>query len=143
MFMMRAYRVALTLLALIPFSLAAQEPEPEFAKHLFPPELVMQHQQGIRLTPEQRTSITQGIRDFQLRVVELQWKMQDEAQKLNELVQESRVDEAATIAQVDRVLDVERQIKRAHMGLLIRIKNTLTPAQQDTLAVLRPGKRRD
>ena len=138
--MMRAYRVAL-LLAVIPVSLAAQEPEPEFAKHLFPPELVMQNQKGLRLTPEQRTSITQGVRDFQLRVVELQWKMQDEAEKLNELVQETKVDSAATIAQVDRVLDVERQIKRAHMGLLIRIKNTLTPAQQDTLAVMRPGKR--
>jgi Spy/CpxP family protein refolding chaperone len=143
MFIMRAYRVALTLLAVLPLSVTAQEPEPEFAKHLFPPELVMQNQQAIRLTSEQRTSITQGIRDFQLRVVELQWKMQDEAEKLNQLVQESRVDEAATIAQVDRVLDVERQIKRAHMGLLVRIKNTLTPAQQDTLAVMRPAKRRD
>jgi hypothetical protein len=57
--MMRAHRVALALLTLIPASLAAQEPEPEFAKHLFPPELVMQHQQSIRLTAEQRTSITQ------------------------------------------------------------------------------------
>jgi Spy/CpxP family protein refolding chaperone len=139
--MMRAYRVALTLLALIPVSLAAQEPEPEFAKHLFPPELVMQHQQAIRLTPEQRTSITQGIREFQLKVVELQWKMQDEAQKLNELVQESKVDEAATVAQVDRVLDVERQIKRAHMTLLVRIKNTLSPEQQGALATIRAGQR--
>lgn len=139
--MMRAYRVALTLLTLIPASLGAQEPEPEFAKHLFPPELVMQHQQAIRLTPEQRTSITQEIRDFQLRVVELQWKMQDEAQKLTELVQESRIDEAATIAQVDRVLDVERGIKRAHMGLLVRIKNTLTPEQQRRLTEIRAERR--
>jgi Spy/CpxP family protein refolding chaperone len=139
--MMRAYRVALALLALIPASLAAQEPEPEFAKHLFPPELVMQHQQAIRLTAEQRTSITQAIRDFQLRVVELQWKMQDEAQKLNELVQESKVDEASTIAQVDRVLDVERGIKRGHMALLVRIKNTLTPDQQQRLTAIRAEQR--
>jgi Spy/CpxP family protein refolding chaperone len=139
--MMGAYRVALALLVLIPASLIAQEPEPEFAKYLFPPELVMQHQQAIRLTAEQRTSITQGIRDFQLKVVELQWKMQDEAQKLNELVQESKVDEAATVAQVDRVLDVERQIKRAHMGLLVRIKNTLTPEQQRRLTTIRAEQR--
>jgi Spy/CpxP family protein refolding chaperone len=139
--MMGAYRVALALLVLIPASLIAQEPEPEFAKYLFPPELVMQHQQAIRLTAEQRTSITQGIREFQLKVVELQWKMQDEAQKLNELVQESKVDEAATVAQVDRVLDVERQIKRAHMGLLVRIKNTLTPEQQRRLTTIRAEQR--
>jgi Spy/CpxP family protein refolding chaperone len=67
--------------------------------------------------------------------------MQDEAQKLNELVQESKVDEAATVAQVDRVLDVERQIKRAHMGLLVRIKNTLTPEQQRRLTTIRAEQR--
>jgi Spy/CpxP family protein refolding chaperone len=139
--MMRAYRVALALLTLIPASLAAQEPEPEFAKHLFPPELVMQHQQSIRLTAEQRTSITQGIRDFQLKVVELQWKMQDEAQKLNELVQGSRIDEGQTLSQVDRVLGVEREIKRAHMALLVRIKNTLTAEQQGALTTIRAGQR--
>ena len=80
----------MTLLLAATPALSAQEPEPEFAKYLFPPELVMQHQQAIRLTPDQRTSITQGIRDFQLKVVELQWKMQDEAQKLTELVQGGR-----------------------------------------------------
>ena len=139
--MMPSCRYAIILLLGAASAVAAQEPEPEFARYLFPPELVMQHQQALRLTPEQRTSITQGIRDFQLKMVELQWKMQDEAQKLTELVQEAKVDEAQTLAQVDRVLGVEREIKRAHMGLLVRIKNQLAPAQQDTLAVLRTRKR--
>ena len=132
--MMRAYRYAIILLLATTPLLAAQEPEPEFAKYLFPPELVMQHQQSIRLTSEQRTAITQGIRDFQLKVVELQWKMQDEAQKLTDLVQGAKVDETQTLAQVDRVLSIEREIKRAHMALLVRIKNTLTSEQQTTLA---------
>lgn len=139
--MMRAYRVALALLAVLPLSVAAQEPEPEFARHLFPPELVMQHQQSIRLTEGQRTSITQAIRELQLKVIELQWKMQDEAQKLNELVETSRVDEAQTLAQVDRVLGIEREIKRAHMALLVRIKNTLTPEQQRELIAIRSQQR--
>ena len=138
--MMRAYRYAIILLLTATPLLAAQEPEPEFAKFLFPPELVMQHQQAIRLTSEQRTAITQGIRDFQLKVVELQWKMQDEAQKLTELVQGPKVDETQTLTQVDRVLSIEREIKRAHMALLVRIKNTLTPEQQTTLASLRGAK---
>ena len=139
--MMRSCRFAITLLVVATPILAAQEPEPEFAKYLFPPELVMQHQQAIRLSADQRTSITQGIRDFQLKVVELQWKMQDEAQKLTELVQEGKIDETQTLAQVDRVLGIEREIKRAHMALLVRIKNTLTSEQQTTLASLRGAKR--
>jgi Spy/CpxP family protein refolding chaperone len=139
--MMRSCRYAIVLLLAAAPILAAQEPEPEFAKHLFAPELVMQHQQALRVTPEQRTAITQGIRDFQLKVVELQWKMQDEAQKLTDLVQEAKVDETQTLAQVDRVLSIEREIKRAHMALLVRIKNTLTSEQQATLASLRGAKR--
>jgi Spy/CpxP family protein refolding chaperone len=139
--MMRSCRYAIILLLAATPILAAQEPEPEFAKFLYPPELVMQHQQAIRLTPEQRTAVTQAIRDFQAKVVELQWKMQDEAQKLTELVQETRVDETQTLTQVDRVLSIEREIKRAHMALLVRIKNTLTSEQQATLASLRGAKR--
>lgn len=140
--MMPVCRYAIALLLTAASVAAAQEPEPEFAKYLFPPELVMQHQQNLRLTSEQRTSITQGIRDFQLKIVELQWKMQDEAQKLTELVQGAKIDEAQTLAQVDRVLGVEREIKRAHMALLVRIKNLLTPDQQTSLAGLRDAKPR-
>ena len=139
--MMRSCRYAIILLLAATPILAAQEPEPEFAKFLYPPELVMQHQQAIRLTPEQRTAVTQAIRDFQAKVVELQWKMQDETQKLTELVQETRVDETQTLTQVDRVLSIEREIKRAHMALLVHIKNTLTSEQQSTLASLRGAKR--
>ena len=138
--MMRPFRYAIPLFILAT-PLVAQEPEPDFARHLFAPELVMQHQQALRLTADQRTSITQGIRDFQLKMVDLQWKMQEEAQKLTALVEGSRIDEAQTLAQVDHVLGVEREIKRAHMALLIRIKNQLEPRQQDTLSVLRPRKR--
>jgi Spy/CpxP family protein refolding chaperone len=139
--MRHAYRFALTLLLLAAPSLAAQEPEPDFAKYLFPPELVMQHQQSLQLKPDQRAAITKEIRDLQLKVVELQWKMQDEAQKLTELVQGSKVDEVQTLAQVDRVLGIEREIKRAHMALLVRIKNLLTPEQQTALTSLRGPKR--
>jgi len=138
--MMRSFGHAIPLL-LLASAVAAQEPEPDFARHLFAPEQVMQHQQALRLTPEQRTSITQGIRDFQLKMVDLQWKMQEEAQKLTTLVEGPRVDETQTLAQVDRVLGIERDIKRAHMMLLVRIKNLLEPRQQDTLAVLRTPKR--
>ena len=138
--MMRSCRYAIILVLAATPILAAQEPEPEFAKFLFPPELVMQHQQAIRLAPDQRTAITQGIRDFQLKVVDLQWKMQDETQKLTELVQSAMVDETQTLAQVDRVLSIEREIKRAHMALLVRIKNTLTSEQQAALAPLRGAK---
>jgi Spy/CpxP family protein refolding chaperone len=47
------------------------------------------------------------------------------------------VDEAGALAQVDKVLGMEREVKRAQISLLIEIKNLLTPAQQQKLFDLR------
>ena len=112
-------------------------PEPPFGRYLFPPELVMRYQQKIGLRPEQRTAITQAITQLQSKMTEEQWRMQEETQKLTELLQPASVNESAVLAQIDRVLGVEREVKRAHMTLLIRIKNTLTREQQATLNALR------
>ena len=106
-------------------------------QNLFPPELVMQNQQKIGLKPDQRTAITQAIQELQNKVVELQWRMQEEGQRLAEILQRNTISENEALAQVDRVLAVERDVKRAHMAMLIRIKNTLTPEQQGMLKALR------
>jgi len=45
------------------------------------------------------------------------------------------VNEQNVLAQLDKVLDKEREIKRTQLALMIRIKNKLTPDQQDRLAV--------
>ena len=143
--MIRLLCATLLLGALSGPSLAQQRPQGQpqnpqgFDQHLFPPELVMRYGQRIGLQPDQRDAITSAIQDFQSSLVDLQWQMQDETQRLAELLQESSVDEAGVLAQVDRVLDVERQVKRAHLTLLIRIKNALTSEQQTTLKSLRTG----
>ena len=120
-----------------------QPPQPDdpLARVLFPPELVMQHQQDIALRPDQRTTITKAIQEFQNRVVDLQWKMQDQSQRLVTLLQKPMVDQTAALAQVDDVLDVEREVKRAHLTLLIQIKNTLSAEQQAKLTAAREPPR--
>jgi Spy/CpxP family protein refolding chaperone len=117
----------------------AQPPQPDdpLARVLFPPELVMQHQQDIGLRPEQRAAITKAIQDFQTKVVDLQWRMQDQSQRLATLLEKPAVDQAAALAQVDEVLGVEREVKRAHITLLIQIKNTLSAEQQTRLSAAR------
>ena len=115
----------------------AANPEPEFARHVFAPELVMKYQQRIGLRPEQRKTITEAIQHAQSTMVEHQWRMLDEAQKLGDLLQAPTVSESAVLGQVDRVLGIEREVKRAQMALLVRIKNTLTREQQAALRSLR------
>ena len=136
--MTRRFALVLALMLAAASSSAAQAtPEPDFSRHVFAPELVMKYQQKIGLRPEQRTAITEVIQQVQSKVVEQQWRMQDEAQKLGELLQATPVNESAVLAQVDRVLGIERDVKRAHMTLLIRIKNSLTREQQAALKALR------
>jgi Spy/CpxP family protein refolding chaperone len=116
---------------------SAANPEPDFARHVFAPELVMKYQQRIGLRPEQRAAITEAIQRAQSTMVEHQWRMLDEAQKLGDLLQAPTVNESAVLSQVDRVLGIEREVKRAQMGLLVRIKNALTREQQAALRSLR------
>ena len=114
-----------------------QPPDDPLARVLFPPELVMQHQQDIALRPEQRATITKAIQDFQTKVVDLQWRMQEQSQRLAALLEKPAVDQTAALAQVDEVLGVEREVKRAHITLLIQIKNALTAEQQAKLLAAR------
>jgi Spy/CpxP family protein refolding chaperone len=111
----------------------APRPDDPLARFLFPPELVMQQQRAIGLKPEQRTTITRAIQEFQSKVLDLQWQMQDETQRLTELLDKPAVDQTAALAQIDKLLAVERDVKRAHIGLLIQIKNNLTADQQARL----------
>jgi Spy/CpxP family protein refolding chaperone len=133
------YFVALLALSLVA-PLGAQQPAPTptqgddpLSKLLFPPELVMQHQGDIGLRPEQRTTITRAIGELQGKVLDIQWRMQDAANQLATLLGKPSIDQAAALTQVDQVLNLERDVKRAQLTLLILIKNTLTPEQQAKL----------
>ena len=117
-------------------------PDDPIARVLFPPELVMQHQQEIALRPEQRAAIEKAIVEFQSKVVGLQWKMQDQSQRLVALLDKPTIDPAPALAQVDEVLGAEREVKRAHMALLIQIKNTLSAEQQARLSAARATEAR-
>jgi Spy/CpxP family protein refolding chaperone len=120
-----------------------QPPGPDpFAGSFFPPELVIQNQEALGLTNDQKSFFRSEVRDAQLRFTDLQWKMQDEAEKMVALVRQPQVDEQQALAQLEKVLAVEREIKRAQVALLVRIKNKLTPEQQAKLETIRNQARR-
>ena len=143
---MRRAFLALFLAAALAPAARAQTPAPAsgprpgddpLARLLFPPELVIQHSQDIGLQPAQRTTIVGALKELQGDMVDLQLQMAERGQEMAKLLREPRVDEAAALAQVDKVLTLEREVKRHQMQLLIRIKNTLSPEQQERLAKFR------
>lgn len=115
----------------------AQAQQPDLAENLFAPELILQHQQAINLTEEQKSFFKTEARKTQAQLTELQWKLEDGVEKIAVMLKADRIDEQSTTAQLDSVLNLEREIKRAQLAFLIRLKNNLTPEQQTRLRELR------
>jgi Spy/CpxP family protein refolding chaperone len=133
-------RVIPFLLALSIVAAAAAETPPgedPLARHVFPPELVMKHQQEIGLTDRQRETIKGEIQKVQSKFLDLQFQMQKEMEKLVALLDGKPADESKTLAQADALMLLETETKKMHLAMLVRIKNLLTAEQQARLGRLR------
>ena len=111
---------------------------PDPLDHLmFPPDMIMGHARQLNLTDEQKAYMRAEIQKTTTMFQELQWKLQDQAELLHETMKSSSVNEQQALAQLDKVLELEREIKRLHIGLAVRLKNRLTPEQQEQLHKMR------
>jgi Spy/CpxP family protein refolding chaperone len=138
--MQRTIMLTIATAVMLPLAAGAQERMPHeqgFERHLFPPELVMRHQQQLQLTEQQRTTIKEAVKQLQTQTLEFQWELQELNEALSEMLARESVDSRAALAQVERMLEIEGQVKRMHLDLLIRIKNTLTREQQEQLRSMR------
>lgn len=109
-------------------------PNPDPLAHLlFPPDMILGHARELNLTEEQRQFMRSEIQKTTTTFQELQWKLQDQMELLHETMKSPTVNEQQALAQLDKVLDIEREIKRLHIGLAVRLKNRLTPEQQEQL----------
>jgi Spy/CpxP family protein refolding chaperone len=125
--------VATILFALFAAVASSEEGEDPFATYLFPPDRVMAKSQEIGLEDAQKRAIRDEVQKVQLKFTDLQFELQDESGKMVRLLQAKPVDEARVLNEVDRILGLEKQIKKLQVSLLVRIKNILTPAQQARL----------
>lgn len=124
-----------------PRSASAAEPLGAIESKLYPAELVMDHQGEIGLEPAQRDAITKEVERSQAELVRIQWELQAEKEKLVKILAEARVDEVRSRQAAAQVMERENKIKAAHLAMLVRIKNVLSPAQQDKLRAARDAER--
>ena len=109
-------------------------PPPDPLAHLlFPPDMIMAHARELKLTDEQKQFMRSEIQKTTATFQDLQWKLQDQVELLHGTMKSSSVNEQQALAQLDKVLEIEREIKRLHIGLAVRLKNRLTPEQQEEL----------
>lgn len=139
---MGSRHLPIPLLLILGFQAAAgagAEPQQDpIRDRLYPPDLVMQHQAELGIDDRQRAALTKEQAAFQSQIVDLQWKMSSAAGELARLLDAPRIDEARALAQADKVMALEREVKRSHLTLLIRVRNLLSDAQRLQLAKLRP-----
>jgi Spy/CpxP family protein refolding chaperone len=139
---MRALWLSLVLL-LLAGAARADAPHPPrpnddpIGARLFPPELIMIHQQELAIDDKQRAAILAEVEKTQSSVLAIQWQMQAATSDLAKLLDEPKVDEAKVLAQADKVMELERQLKRSHLGLLVRLRNLLSAPQRARLKELR------
>ena len=95
--------------------------------------MIMHHRQAIGLSDEQKNAIRDELSKAAAKFNDLQWQMQDEMETMGNLTKGANVDEGRVMAQLDKILAIEREVKRTQLSLSIRIKNKLTSEQQDKL----------
>ena len=147
---MKKSAAVISLALLITGNAIAQQPAPQpgaptpddpIGRYLVPPEMIMNHSQQLGLADKQKSEIKNEVRKAQERFFDLQWDMKDESSRLESLLQQAPINEVKVLEQVDKVLALEREIKRTHLTLLIRMKNLLTAEQNSKLDAIRKDQR--
>ncbi|MEI7729247.1 MAG: Spy/CpxP family protein refolding chaperone [Verrucomicrobiota bacterium] len=111
-------------------------PDP-FGENLFPPDLIMQAAPMLDLTEDQKQQLQSEVRQMHDQMPGLQSQLKEDNEKLVDLTKDARPNEAVVLAQADKVSESESAVKRLQLGMLIRLKNLLTPEQQAQLKELK------
>ena len=122
----------------------AQQPSPDddpIGRQLFPPDLIMAQSQKLHLDEKQRTTIKNEVQRAQSKFFDLQWEAKEAGDAMAQMLQQTPIDEARVLEQADKVMGLEREIKKIHLSMLIRIKNSLTQQQIAQLTQMRSGER--
>ena len=107
---------------------------------LFPPDLIVRAKEEVKLTDEQLKAFRDATEKMEARFRELQERLKTENEAFIALVKPGHVDAAAALAQLDKFLDAEREMKRVQIGFMLTVKNVLTPEQQAKLTAFRNAR---
>lgn len=105
-----------------------------FQGSLFSADLVMKNRDKISLSDQQADKIkaihSKNAGEFST----LKWDLDAESEKLKKMLQEPKINSDAAIKQMDKVLNLENQLKKKQFSNLLAIRAELTEDQAKTLA---------
>ena len=119
------------------FALAEEQAKDPLWDQLIPPELVIEHGQRLGVSAEHLTAIQADVKSLQESMPQLQSQLKEQTRKLGLIIADSESNESAVLAQLDNVLDQEREVKRLHIAMLYRIRHLLNDSQRAELLKLK------
>ncbi|MEX2169148.1 MAG: hypothetical protein WD851_07545 [Pirellulales bacterium] len=97
--------------------------------HLFPPDFIQQQHEKLGLSEEQREAIATHVKTLQEQLPAQEALLRNEMSALGRLIPQSTTDETQLLAQLDKVLEQERLLKRLQLATMFRIRKQLTAEQ--------------
>ncbi len=128
----RYFFFVLSLCILSSNSFAQNEAEP-FKGKLFAPNIILQHQDQLKLSNQQKKQLRQEVIQVQTTIAEPQWEMAEAYQAIIAAVDKDNIDEALVLENLDKVLMAENKVKKIQTTMLVRLRNLLTAEQVDYL----------
>ena len=118
------------LVVLLSSSAIAAQPRGDVWKgKLFPPNVILQHQQELELSKEQFTAIKAAVVEVQANVAEHEWDLREAYLNLMSELDKTPIDEGRVMNLVEKALLAENEVKKEQVVMLIRLRNLLTDDQ--------------
>ena len=111
-----------------------------FQKELFSTNLVLKYRSDIDLSDQKIVNVKKTHSDHISEFNSIKWDLDAELVVLNKLLSSYKVDETSSLAQMEKVMELEDKLKRIRLKMLIKIKNELNKSQQKKLKELRTDK---
>lgn len=108
-----------------------------FKGKLFPPKVILKHQDALDLSKEQFTAIRAAVVDVQANIAEHEWDLRQAYQRVLAELDATPIDEKAVLKNLEAVLLAENQVKQRQVAMLIRLRNLLTDEQINYLRSLK------
>jgi Spy/CpxP family protein refolding chaperone len=118
--------------------LSAQTPPIDpVGSRLFPPDFIVANAQAISLSEAQKQKLQAAVEQVQSRFGELSPRVGKEAEALGQLIDQAGADRSAVLAQFEKLQEIERELKRAQLELLLDLRGMLNEGQRATLTKLK------
>ncbi len=103
-------------------------------------ELAIKNYKELGLTRQQRETLLKALEKAESNFTRWRLDLDLENRNLTFLLKTDLPEEAAVLSQLDKVLEIEKKIKKERMKLLILIKNMLSPKQEEKAQIIIKNK---